>query len=496
MPNTLVTRSSGLNASEQHLARLAERTFLNLWSYPNPHKEPGKEICDLLVVCGDHVLIFSCKSIDWRQGDDVGLAWSRWYRHAIADAARQIKGAERWLARYPEKVFVDSRCEQPLPIPLPPLETRKVHGIVVALGAGQACRDHFGEGSGSLMLIPGTKDADHVDADARPFVVGDIDSSGPFVHVLDDATLTIVLEELDTVRDLTDYLSAKERIFRSGLLTSAAGEEELVAYYVTHVNGLGRHDFTRPDGSDWDVNEHMALIGGYHADLVVNPQYVAKKAADRASYWWDRLIENFTGPMLVGTNFVPPGFPNSVSDTERAMREMALTRRLERRPLGEGVMRALTNGRDHWRFATAILPGPTEESQEKGFLYMTLARPDPPLPGGYQDYRDLRVHMLRIYADALLHKHRNLKWVVGIASEPPGAGGSSEDLIMVERPPVWTDEIVAELQEDKKLFNIMAEGRYDEKRFHGDEYPQLASPAKSKRPPQTGNPCKSPRRRS
>jgi hypothetical protein len=95
--------------------------------------------------------------------------------------------------------------------------------------------------------------------------------------------------------------------------------------------------------------------------------------------------------------------------------------------------------------------------------------------------------MLRTYADALLHKHRNLRWVVGIASEPPGAGGSSEDLIMVEQPRVWTDKIVAELQEDKRVFDIMAEGRYEETRFHGDEYPQVAPPAKQRRPPQMGN---------
>ena len=29
--------------------------LLNLWSYPNLFFRPGKELCDLLVVCGDEI---------------------------------------------------------------------------------------------------------------------------------------------------------------------------------------------------------------------------------------------------------------------------------------------------------------------------------------------------------------------------------------------------------------------------------------------------------
>ena len=159
---TPVVRSLGGTPSERYLAQLAERSFLDLWSYPNTFidkrsggKGDGKELCDLLVVCGDHVLIFSNKTVAGPPGDDEQLSWKRWYKRAILKSVDQIRGAERWIEQFPERIFLDRNCTQPLPIRLPPMETRKVHGIVVALGAGEACKKHFGGGIGSLFIAPG-----------------------------------------------------------------------------------------------------------------------------------------------------------------------------------------------------------------------------------------------------------------------------------------------------------------------------------------------------
>ena len=41
------------NAAEEYLTNLAERSFLKLWTVPNPFKEPGKELADLLVAFGN-----------------------------------------------------------------------------------------------------------------------------------------------------------------------------------------------------------------------------------------------------------------------------------------------------------------------------------------------------------------------------------------------------------------------------------------------------------
>jgi hypothetical protein len=93
----VIKRGVGVSSTEKNLAALADKIFLNLWTYPNLYGSAGKELCDLLVVCGDDVLIFSDKAITWSSGADVKVAWPRWYRRAIGESAAQINGAVRTL---------------------------------------------------------------------------------------------------------------------------------------------------------------------------------------------------------------------------------------------------------------------------------------------------------------------------------------------------------------------------------------------------------------
>jgi hypothetical protein len=90
-------------------------------------KGDGKELCDMLVVCGDDVVIFSDKHIKYQNDKPVEIAWPRFYRKAIEAAVVQINGANNWITRYPDKIFTDPACTQRLPIELPPVETRRTH---------------------------------------------------------------------------------------------------------------------------------------------------------------------------------------------------------------------------------------------------------------------------------------------------------------------------------------------------------------------------------
>jgi hypothetical protein len=392
-----IVRSEGATPSERYLAKLADKSFLNLWSYPNTFidkrsggKGDGKELCDLLVVCDDHILIFSDKTVAWPDGDDAILAWKRWYKRAILKSVDQIRGAERWITQFPDRIFIDPQCTQPLPINLPPPERRRIHRIVVALGAGNACKKYFNAERGSLLIHPDTKGDAHWQGDGvMPFVVGDVDPNGSFVNVLDDATLDIVLRELDTISDLTEYLTKKEKLIRSGQLISAAGEEELVAYYMTHMNSSDQHDFTKPDGTPIG-DAHVSFDVGFYDDLRTNRQYLAKKEADKISYAWDTLIEQFTSHMLAGTTIVPDGMPDQLSELEQGIRHMALVPRYKRRLFGEAIVDALAKSKSTDRFTRSLLPGPRDPHPETGFFFMTLAIPTFELADGYEGYRQVR----------------------------------------------------------------------------------------------------------
>jgi hypothetical protein len=151
---TPVIRADGITAAERYLQRLCEGTFLRLWSYPGVYRDQGggKELADLLVVCGDDIIVFSDKSCAFPNTGDLSVDWSRWHRKAVMGAADQAWGAERWIKKHPSRLFLDRKCTQRFPIALPPPNRARFHRVVVAHNVAAPCRKWLG-GSGSLMFL-------------------------------------------------------------------------------------------------------------------------------------------------------------------------------------------------------------------------------------------------------------------------------------------------------------------------------------------------------
>jgi hypothetical protein len=329
-----------MNASEQYLAKLSERTFLSLWSYPNIYRsQDRKEVCDLLVVFEKDIIIFSDKHVAYKPNVDPKVAWRRWYKSAVKESAKQIYGAEQWIKKYPDSLFLDPLCTQPFPLPIPKLEQMRVHRVIVAHGAAVACQRALG-GSGSLMIVPSLIGDEHLLPDddhislvsdgstvlpfARPFMIGQIDPSKGFVHVLDDTTFDVLLRTLDTVKDFVEYLVRKERFITAGKLGFAAGEEDLLAYYLRQIGPDGWYDFILPRGMHFILIEE-GLWHGYQQ----HPQRLAQLQADEISYLWDGLIERFNKNILNDTQYETTA--RGVSHSERLVRFLAREPRTRRR---------------------------------------------------------------------------------------------------------------------------------------------------------------------
>lgn len=471
-----VVKAEGSTVAERYLAKLANRSFLNLWSYPSPYRDQklggkgdGKELCDLLVVCGKHIIIFSEKTIDW-PGGATETAWRRWAKKAIRDSAKQTKGAERWISEFPERLFLDRDCTVPFPIDLPPVEHRQVHRVVVANGSAEACRDGIPGSSGSLIIKPSVVGTDHwsnQDDKLQPFVIGDIDPDGSFVHVFNETALDIVMRELDTVRDFTDYLTKKAAFVRSGQLSEAHGEENLVAYYAIRINDDGDHDFVLEADK-----VPLVIDSEQYARFVSDPQYLAKKSADKISYLWDSFIEAFTNHMLDGTSITLEGYDFDLRKNELGVRHMALVPRFVRRSHAEAIAGALEKGKASDRFARVMMSLPEAKDNETVFFIQTVKYLDwMEARGGYEEYRRNRMGLALIYAKGLLERHPHLKRVVGISREPPDQGrGISEDLIYAEQSE-WTDQERQAIQNDCKAAGVMQNMK--ENRWSGQEFPDV-----------------------
>lgn len=471
-----IIKAGGITDSERYLAKLAEKSFLNLWSYPNPFRDQkqsgrgdGKELCDLLVVCGHHIIIFSEKTITWPNGD-INTAWSRWARRAIHDAAKQTKGAERWITQRPERIFLDKNCTTRFPIDLPPLENRTIHRVIVATGAAKACKEHFPNGSGSLIIKPSIRADAHWNSNSteiEPFSIGDIDPSGSFVHVINDASLDIVMNELDTIRDFTDYLEKKAAFIRSGRLSVAYGEENLLAYYAIRLNEEGHHDFVQED-----EDTSVEIKNTHYESFIKDPRYVVKEQADKISYLWDDLIKTFTTPMLDGTSITLEGHDNSeLRMNELGVRYMALQPRFIRRSLGEAFLGALEIGKKEDRFFRVAIASAYGEKNDIAFYFMTLKYSDYMEEiGGYEQYRRYRAGCALVYGKRLLVKFPHLQRVIGIALEPPSQGrGGSEDLLYFEQTN-WSNEDYRALLHDCKMFDIF-QNEMKVTEFSGNEFP-------------------------
>jgi hypothetical protein len=289
-----ILRQSGTTPSECYLAKLCERTFLSLWSYPNLFRDQratnnteGKELCDLLVVFDNHILLFSIKHCGFPNTGNLETNWRRWFKRAVLKSANQINGAARWVKSYPDRVFLDRACTQRFPIEVPSSEETIIHRIIVALGIARPCAKHLG-GSGSLMLT--TDDV----GSTQPFLVGK--TGEEFVHVFDDTSLEIVLGTLDTISDFVLYLAKKEELFTSGPSIFAAGEEELLGLYLLNMDGNNQHFFFSRD--ELGQFNAIAIDEGHWQRFLESPQRKAQLEANRISYAWDALIENFNSHLL------------------------------------------------------------------------------------------------------------------------------------------------------------------------------------------------------
>lgn len=463
--------ADGVTASERYLIRLVRKSFLSLWSFPNLYrnsartggKGDGQELADVLVLFNEHVIVFSDKHATYPKHADARVAWARWYRYAVEKSAKQLVGARNWIQSHPDRVFLDKGCTQPLPLSFPRPDVAEFHLVAVTRGAHDACRVHFNNQSiGSLIVDMTVEGKKHYN---EPFRIGRV-LPQPFIHVLDEFSLEVLLRELDTVSDFVRYLEKREQFLgRSMPQIIASGEEQLTAIYLTKLNDHGQHDFVLPR-NDADGPLNVAYFDeGFWEELVRNPQYVAKKAADRISYAWDNLIEHF----------VELSDPASMKESEQALRLLASESRFSRRHLSEQLLGALNKTvPDGERFARC---GSSADDPSRCYVYLILPRPS--FVKTYQEYREGRKNLLHAYCSVAKLLMPEARMMIGIATEPRGTKGASEDLLAMDvGPESWSEELAQEARDVQAQVGIFLENRIVKHMGNSKEFPDVPAAAK------------------
>jgi hypothetical protein len=443
----VVLPADGVTKSERYLAKLCKRSFLSMWSYPGVFRDQGrpggkgdgKELCDLLVIFENHIIIFSDK--DCRFGDgDLQIEWARWFKRAVQNSAKQVWGAERWIREFPSRLFIDRQCTIPFPINLPDPDKAIFHRVVVAHDASRACKEKLG-GSGSLMLDNGVVGDNHLSH--LPFTVGQLNPDKGYIHVFDDTTLNIVMSTLDTITDFTAYLTKKERFLTGDRAIHAAGEEELLAVYLRKLNEAGDHDFVIDEDGDYDW---LSFEEGFWESFVQSPQRQAQIEADRISYVWDELIEKFAFHAMTGTQYFTTGHP--VREQEAVFRCLARESRLRRRSLATSLREVLERSINSLREARVM------QSTSPGsphYVFLFLKRKE-----GLTDeqYRNVRMNLLMNYCRVTKLEFPQATKIVGIASEAGLPPQRSEDFVYMDASR-WSAKDQANAKEIQNRFKLL-----------------------------------------
>lgn len=405
--------ATGFTKEEEFINNLGERSFLKFWAWPNLFRDQGKtnngdgkEICDLTVIFGNDILLFSDKKIKFNEDKKLDIGWSRWARRAIGDSIKQIKGATRWYTKSPDRVYVDKACQKKLPVKIPSSDEVKFHNIVVCHGIEQHIETHNSEAS--FFIDNSLKGEQNWNIEhAKPFTIGEINEDG-FVHVFNEATVKLVLEEFDTAHDFINYLKLRERVISYTDNVFIKSESDLIQlFYENYDNDRNTYWL---DIEKLKKNSGLKIDKGGIEKLYSNPYFLEKKRHDKVSYFWDGLIDSFSFHILNGTS--ERNNWESPSDIEPCLRQMAETTRFERRFLADGFLNFYYKALPGQR-GTRILLDPRDPE----LAYLFLVVPNTVGSLSKTQYREMRLQMLTDYCQFSKLNHPSLKAVIGVACE-------------------------------------------------------------------------------
>lgn len=411
--------------SELYLNSLCQRAFLRLWSYASPYRDQGrtspnadgKELCDLLVVIDRDVIIFSDKWCAFPESGNLDLDWKRWRKKAIKESQKQILGAEKWLRKFPERIFQDRKCTETLFSTIPSSDQLRIHRVVVAHDSATRCRQSFRGGSGSSILLSYGCLKDEPNIDDQPFHICEMHEPGKFVHVLDDVSLDIVLESLDTATDFLSYLAVRERLLSGNHPVVVLGEEELLGLVLSNHLEYGTYDL--PSGI-YDLGDKLIIGEGIWGDFTSSGNYQLFKERSQASYYWDHLIDTFTQFSIDG------GFDFSThpepSQQIEVLQHLALEHRIARTILSRGLLAFIASAPTNC-LSTRVIQSPTNSRT----FYAFLTRPNMHGRSAKESRWDRRAD-LHDYCFAVKHRFPSAHHVIGIATEPGLNELRSEDM--------------------------------------------------------------------
>lgn len=237
---------------EEYVNELAFNSYLDYWCFPNPKDElgDGKEICDLLIVFKETVIIISVKNYN-NNGN-----YERYKRRVIEKSTSQLYGAERKLFQSEKNIEFNHHFRGKYIFEKNTI--KKIFRITINVGEQFEFYD-----------------------------LGDVKDNKGFINIFNKDTFEKIIQELDTIPDLVDYLVEREKFLKYyKKIDFNAKERDLLAIYLRNIRKFP-DEYYKSNVDKINID----LTGAWEA-YDKNIKVARKREEDHYSYFIDNIVKN------------------------------------------------------------------------------------------------------------------------------------------------------------------------------------------------------------
>lgn len=403
------------DAGEKFVHDLTSKYYFPFFCFPNPHVVGGDEICDLLLVCESYAIIWQVKNINKKLDGSFK-------KREVEKSIRQCRGARKTLESLGK---VDLKAADGNTYIYDSSRIKTWHQVVVFVGD-------------------------------EPDFIGFYDDSKKIgVHTFTHNFAVTALKYLDTVPDLSEYLSAKEALLHEKKIEIilSGNENNLLAMYLKNSRTFGEFG-----EKSKDINMAWLDIDGMWDEFVKSDAYKYKTNADQISKGWDFLILAAADQMQVAKH---KNLPRQLVEI------ISSHNRLERRMLSKAFG-------DGWETAGRQPPNklyrrlsPTEINGKKVmFVFQWVADRS-------QEGTAIRKSYLEHTAYVARKMYPEYKTIVGITAEQYIQPDSPITFMLLHLPDeAWTPDLqkqVDEIQQKTGILTKLTENRTTSYEFDDDD---------------------------
>lgn len=204
--------------SEENITNFMRKSMLNYWVIPNPYKKDKNELCDVLVIFQNNVIVISDKSCGKpEENKELHNKWLN-FCDQLSKSKKQLKSAQTYIENNNTEIFYDKDCKNKVVHNLDIYETLNFHLITTVSNWTQIVKKEF-VNDGSMKINTNIEFlSNHIERKNEKylFTLQSKPDYNDFFHMFDEINFCKIIKFINTPNDLISYLEErKQTICRS-----------------------------------------------------------------------------------------------------------------------------------------------------------------------------------------------------------------------------------------------------------------------------------------